>query len=370
MSLTMTLEGAGVVSELREILEHYDLGQLTGYEKNERGFVNVAYAIETDAGRRYFLRKYKRGIKEEEIQFEHSLIRHLVAEKSPPVARLYPTHEGKTYLHKFEGEGDTQGVYYAIFDYLPGEDRFTWVDPICTDEELKNAAATLAQFHHAVAQLTPEGKRVEPKILELLPVIDEYVRGCPARDKHTLFDRTLFENLPSILENLQRTRAILEEPEARRMVQLVIHCDFHPGNLKYDGDQVVGLFDFDWSKMDARCFDVALALYYFCVTWSGEGDGVLRLDQVETFLSAYQDWLRGRPGVGPLDAAEGKYLPYMINASNLYVLNWTILDYYGKDVDPQEYMIYLRHHVKFLRWFEDRDNFARLEKIAADLTGS
>ena len=60
----------------------------------------------------------------------------------------------------------------------------------------------------------------------------------------------------------------------------------------------------------------------------------------------------------------------MINASNLYVLNWTILDFYGKDVDPQEYMIYLRHHVNFLRWFEDRDNFARLEKITRDLAGT
>jgi homoserine kinase type II len=154
------------------------------------------------------------------------------------------------------------------------------------------------------------------------------------------------------------------------MVQLVIHCDFHPGNLKYDGDQVVGLFDFDWSKMDARSFDVALALWYFCTGWSGGGDGILRLGQVETFLRAYQGWLGGRFGLGPLDPVEGKYLPYMINASNLYVLNWTILDYYGKDVDPQEYMIYLQHHVRFLHWFEDRDNFAQLEKIARDLSGS
>ena len=366
----MTLEDASVVSELRELLEHYDLGQLTGYQKNERGFVNVAYAIETDAGRKYFLRKYKRGIKEEEIQFEHSLINHLVAEKSPPAARLYPTHEGKTYLHKFEGEQDTSGVYYAIFDYLPGEDRFTWVDPILTDKEVENAAVTLAQFHHAVSHFTPAGRRVEPKILDLLPVIDEYARGCPTRDKHTLVDRTLFEHLPSVLENLHRTLEKLEESEAREMVQLVIHCDFHPGNLKYEYDQVVGLFDFDWSKVDARSFDVALALWYFCTGWSGEGDGILRLGQVETFLGAYQGWLRGRSELGPLDPVEGKYLPYMINASNLYVLNWTILDYYGKDVDPQEYMIYLQHHLKFLRWFEDRGNFARLEKIARDLTAS
>ena len=369
MSLHSAKMDLQVASELRMVLEQYDLGKLVWYEKNERGFVNVGFAIETDAARRYFLRKYKRGIKEAEIQFEHSLINHLVAEQFPPVARLYPTRAGLTYLHRLENDQDSEGVFYAIFDYLPGEDRFTWVDPDCTPEELKNAAITLAQFHNATSHFAPQRQRVEPKILDLLPVIIEIVKECPSKDKGTSFDRYLFENLPFILQSLQRTRAILEEPQARKMVQLVIHCDFHPGNLKYEGEQVVGLFDFDWSKVDARCFDVALAIWYFCAVWAGDGDGALRLGQVEMFLGAYQGWLQGRAGVGPLDPQEGKYLPYMINASNLYVMNWTILDYYAKEVDPQEYLIYLRHSVEFSRWFEVQDNFDRLEKIVFGLTG-
>ena len=72
-----------IAAELKEVLAQYSLGELIDYEKNERGFVNTAYSIYTHAsGERhhYFLRKYKRGIEEQELIFEHSLIEHLVAE--------------------------------------------------------------------------------------------------------------------------------------------------------------------------------------------------------------------------------------------------------------------------------------------------
>ena len=36
-----------------------------------------------------------------------------------------------------------------------------------------------------------------------------------------------------------------------------MHCDYHPGNLKWVDEQGVGLFDFDWSKLDYRVFDIA-----------------------------------------------------------------------------------------------------------------
>jgi hypothetical protein len=32
-------------------------------------------------------------------------------------------------------------------------------------------------------------------------------------------------------------------------------------------------------------------------------------------------------------------------------LNWTIQDYYHKDVDPQEYLLYLKHGINFLKKF-------------------
>src|SRR5512138_900083 len=106
-------------SELQDVLSHYDLGELVDFQRNERGFVNTSYAICTLAGgerRRYFLRKYKRGIREEELLFEHSIVEHL-ARAGTPVARIHHTRSGQTYLQR-------RGAFYTIFDFLPGEDRF------------------------------------------------------------------------------------------------------------------------------------------------------------------------------------------------------------------------------------------------------
>jgi hypothetical protein len=49
-------------------------------------------------------------------------------------------------------------------------------------------------------------------------------------------------------------------------------------------------------------------------------------------------------------------MPDMIAAANLYVLNWTILDYLRKDVDPDEYLVYLEHAVRTIRWLENSDH--------------
>jgi hypothetical protein len=72
--------------------------------------------------------------------------------------------------------------------------------------------------------------------------------------------------------------------------------------------------------------------------------------------------LQDRPGAGPL-SRRGRYLPYLINASNLYVLNWTIEDYYHKDVDPQEYLVFLRHGLSFMDWFEADGHLDELKAI-------
>jgi len=135
-----------------------------------------------------------------------------------------------------------------------------------------------------------------------------------------------------------------------------IHCDYHPGNLKYRNEEAVGLFDFDWSKIDVRVFDVALAIVYFCTTWEGKEDGDFLLDRVSIFLNGYQRESLALDGIGPLDDNEIKILPVMIKAANLYVLNWDVDDYYIKKQNPYEYLIYLQHNVRAMRWLENNWN--------------
>ncbi|MBA7545395.1 Homoserine kinase [subsurface metagenome] len=168
----------------------------------------------------------------------------------------------------------------------------------------------------------------------------------------TKFDYYFLKHLDFTLDVIEGTLSSIKKGYYAKMPQLVVHCDYHPGNLKYRNGRAVGLFDFDWSKIDMRCFDVALATTYFCTTWEGKEDGDLLLDKLELFLRSYQSESVRMKGVGPLQKEEISCLPFMIKASNLYVLNWDVDDFYIKKLNPYEYLIYLQHNVWFMRWLE------------------
>lgn len=359
---------ADVATELVEILGHYDIGALVNWERNDRGYCNTNYAIETvvDSERHtYFLRRYKQGIKERELRFEHSVINHLTEQGFDLVAKVFKTKNGKTFVRRFEDEDDKEGVFYAVFDFIPGEDRYTWINPACSDREVENAAAVLAGLHNAVFGFTPEGERDEPRIMELLPIISENVAKTRERTKGTAFDAYLQAHMRPLLNYLEHTLSALRTAECQEVVYLVIHCDYHPGNLKFQNGDITGLFDFDWSKIDARCFDVALALFYFFAAWEEGRDGPFDLDQTGLFLRAYQRTLEDTPELDPMGDVELECLPHMLDASNLYVLNWTIEDFYAKEVDPEEYLIYLRHGVRVMEWLGDEGNRAALRRAIA-----
>ena len=349
---------------LSEILSHYDLGELVGYTPDERGTVNTSYTLDAlldGRPRRYFLRRYKKGIKEEELVFEHAVINHLTGRGFDLVSRVYPTRDGGTYL-KQEGDGMS---FYAIFEFLLGEDKYTWVDPCCEPGEVASAATALARFHQAVGNWQPQGKRDEPRIVELIPTLPQTIETILESGIGTVFDDYLLANAGMIDRHLTSVLDTLHQPDYRSLPELVIHCDYHPGNLKFSNGEVVGMFDFDWSKIDKRCFDVALGLVYFFSSWGGQDEGVLHLDGVARFLRAYQDAFEYPHATGALNPLEVRFLPAMIAAGNLYVMNWALQDYAHKSVDPHEYLIYLRHHVSMIAWLQQPANLDHLESAIA-----
>lgn len=357
-------------SQLNEILSnHYHIGVITKYEQLQLGYINTSYIIETMmSGERgkYFFRRYKEGIKEEEIVYEHSIIRHLIGRGFTLSAEIIQTRDGKTYVKRLEGDRSKKNeIFYAVFDYLPGEDKYSWVNPKCTGKEIEAAAAVLAQFHNAVSDLDPAGKRYEPRILDLLPEIACYVVDCSKNLGRTIFDDYLRKHLNVIQDSLATTQDALGTLENSSLPRQIIHSDYHPGNLKFRDSEIIGLFDFDWSKVDYRCFDIALAITYFFSSWADRTDGELHLDNTGQFIHAYQNSLKDVPGIGPLNASELACLPHMISASNLFVFNWTIRAFYGNDVDPEEYLIYLKHGVNFMKWLAVEENLHKLGKLVA-----
>jgi len=377
VSSAQKLQDAIIKSYLWEHLQdiinkYYDIGDIIQIKKLDRGYVNESFVIDTEkAGKRYkyFLRKYKRGIREEEVKFEHSVIKHLMKKKFTLAASIIKRIDGTTYVkEEKEIDNDIEEIYFAIFEFLEGEDKYTWDNPLCTDKELKSAGKVLAKYHSNVYDVKADGRRYEPKINELLPTISGDLMKYAKRAGSTRFDAYFFKNLDNILSVIDKTLSQIDAENYAKLNQLAVHCDYHPGNLKFKNEEVVGLFDFDWSKIDVRIFDLALAIVYFCSTWEGKDDGDLLLDRVDKFTYTYQDEVTKQNTVGPMNQNEIDYLPVMIKAANLYVLNWDIDDFYIKKQNPYEYLIYLQHNVRLMRWIES--NWEKLQAVVKDKTYS
>ena len=354
----LTSQAADVVARA------YDLGEVVGVEQILGGTENLSFAVtaRSAAGeRRYFLRKYKFGTVEREIRYEHALVRFIRGKGFDLPAAVFETREGDTLVTREElRDGERVGRFFALYEMLGGENAYTWTENRCTDAEYEDGARVLARFHAAAYDFDPGDLcREQPPIMEFLATLPETFRGLAARATGTKYDAYFIERLPGILEAVGRGLALA--PELEGLPRCPVFCDYHPGNLKWSGERVVGLFDFDWAKLDYRVFDVAVGLVYFCSSWEGEDDREMRLDKVALFVRAYQDEAARLGPPGPMGARELAVLPRMMAIAALYVVNWDIVAYYKeRRPNDDEFLFFLEHNVAFLEFIEDH-----LDEIAA-----
>ena len=352
-----SMETTLIRNQVVDALDSYDLGAVTAVYEIFGGYVNRSFGILTEKDgvkSEYFVRKYKYGIAETEILLEHTMIDYSIAHGLDIAAGLIRTKAGLTFVKKSEGaNGKTTDIYFAVYEFLQGDDLYTWDTPNLNDEEYASAAEVMATFHNAARDFDPQGlERVEPKIMELLPLLPEKYKTLAQTNIDTKFHKYYRSKLNSILEVIENSQIPLEIQV--KMPYSPCHNDFHAGNLKYVNSKIVGIFDFDWSKIDHRLFDVTLGLAYLCSSWHDEKDGVLLLDKCAIFLKSYQRKLLELGGLVPLNAVELEYLPMMIAAANIYLINWDVLAYYdGTNLNEYEYMAYLQHNVRLMNWIEN-----------------
>ena len=350
----ITTNQRGRLEDNRRILEeHYDVGKLIRQELNGRGYDNDSYEIEVlHQGKkcRYFLRRYSTGTSEEKVRFQHALLKELEERRFALSPRCIPTRDGATYVEIDRSlKNKALKDYIAVFSFLPGKDKYKWNTPLCSDKELKNSAKIFALYHNAIYGWQGiEGWRERSSVeaIHLMALKWQAYAGKAAESPFEEFFLTQLDDLLGRLENIP------PEEKCTAMPRLAVHGDYHPGNLKFRDGKVSGVLDFGWSKIDARCFDVGLAILYFCTSWDADTDGNLQLDRVDKFLGAYQETTKKNKTVGPLDRLELGPLPQMIQIGNSIVIDWILSEYYGGNPDPQEYLKYLKHCVSLNLWLD------------------
>ena len=266
---------------------------------------------------------------------------------------MFETEHGDTLVTREELLGSERVTrFFAVYEMLEGEDKYTWIGEPLHRHRVRGRRARAGAVPRPAHDFDPgDLVREQPPIMDFVATMPATFDGYAAGTTGTEFDEYFLARLPGILAAIDRGLTLA--PELEGLPRCPVLCDYHPGNLKWRDEHGVGLFDFDWSKLDYRLFDVAIGIVYFCSSWEDPDDGQVRLDKAAIFVRAYQDEASRSAAPGPMTEGELAPLPRMVANANLYILNWDLVAYYeDRDPNVDEYLIYLEHNVAFVEFIE------------------
>ncbi|MFQ6099123.1 MAG: phosphotransferase, partial [Armatimonadota bacterium] len=145
----------------------------------------------------------------------------------------------------------------------------------------------------------------------------------------------------------------------------VIHGDYHPANLKFRGDEVVGIFDLDWATLQPCARDLADGLLFFAARRRTDIDdrdiaSLTQAPQIDierslVFVDAYLQ-------CGSIENAEIAALPEFMRARWLYCRAAGMAK-----VEPPRRVAFLLNEIEGpLRWLDEhKEEFtSQLSRLA------
>jgi homoserine kinase type II len=341
--------------------QHYALGEFLSVRELHGGYINRSFVVNVktnDLECKYAIRRYNPSTSEDDVQFEHAVITHLRNNGFSLAAGVIPKKDGGTFVREqLHVEGREVNRFWAVFEFLRGVVRYTFVDTHLSEAELRDSAETLARLHQAGRDFSVAAGagQARPKIMDFLPTFRQAYSEYARTAGKTRFDEWFLGHRDEILQRVDR--AIIPDVALHGMPELPIHGDYHQGNLTYDGTRVAGVFDFDWTKIDIRLFDVAQALLYFCARWDGEEAGSLDLERVVLFLKSYNEVCKGAAFPGPLTAGEKAHMPLMLVGASLFVLHVVIQSFYDtENADVEDWLMAVNHYIRIMHWMEKEED--------------
>ena len=253
---------------------------------------------------RYVLRAYRRVRDARRIGFQLAFQEHLLA-GGFPTAPVVRTRDGET-------SAFVEGTHWALFGFVEGQE-FDFTNMAQAGEAGKRLAefeAIAGGYRGPVAAPPMEAVDIEGW---LAPVSSHIWRTSVLAAEHEeqleqLFASGTYEQELGFFRHWRRDAAeAWPQDRLAALPQAWLHCDYHGRNMVFQGDELTGLFDFDFLTHGPRTFDVSRALFNF--GRERRGSTVLR----EGFCRAF---LEGFESLQTLSSEERQALPFMA------ALNW------------------------------------------------
>lgn len=314
-------------------LSHYDLpaGE-RNILRNMVGYVNKTYIVETKEGE-FVLRQSGPLTTPEHLEFEVEVLRYLENVGYGLSPRLLANKDG-AYLTS------TGGSFWMLQNFIPGEIRASWNDTAHFEGEmLRNFFRASAEFTKAAAGFRPSRKyKNEPLAYYLKnarPLFDGLLDVLP----ESVGKKYLHSEREDLLHFAETTNTEFGSLGYDALPKQLVHFDFHPGNVHYSGDAVVGLFDFDWARMDCRITDIGTTIGQSCYAYGGPATGTYIKEKIADGMAAY----RGAYGPSEFEPTlESRLIVAGLKGFMFFQMFWAG-HWYKENIDHEEGSFILQH---------------------------
>lgn len=297
---------------LQQLVAQYDLGELVAAEGIAKGVSNSNYLLKTSSGRS-ILTLYEARTNPEELPFFMGLMEHLAA-LGIACPRPLKRRDGAV-ISKVEGKAA------AIVSFLGGEEV-----QVITPAHAHAVGAALAALHRAGEGFT---------------LRRENGLGLAGwQGLYAQLGARLNDIAPALEQTVQQELAALAEHWPGVLPRGIIHADFFPDNVFFEGDAVSGIIDFYYACNDLLAYDLAIAIN----AWGFTGPGVFRRECAEALMAGYAS-------VRPLTKEERAAMPLLLRGAVMRFLLTRARDWLNRSEgalvtphDPRDYIMRLEFH--------------------------
>jgi homoserine kinase type II len=279
------------------IADEFALGDLTSVTGIKNGSVNTHYLLETKRGR--FFVKIDEIKGELEVKQELDLLFYL-KKQSFPCLQPIKSKTGRHYL-------DLDQKILTVSRYLDGTELAV---EALTAPHLSALGNTLANLH-VIGRGYKKGIDNRFGFNRIVMIYREARRQLPAHLKH-------------IVRVLDDEFSYLENYLDNNLPKGIIHGDLFPDNVKFKGNRLVGVLDFEAACRGKLIYDLATAVNALCFV-----DGRYRIDRFEALISGYET-------LRPLSLPEWDSFPNELRFSALRFTVTRIKDFFLRKVDENQ----------------------------------
>jgi homoserine kinase type II len=242
--------------DLEAFLGGFALGRPVAFKGIAEGVENSNYLLETELGR-YILTLFERRVRPDDLPYFLDLMTFL-ADRGYPCARPITDRKGAV-LNTLAGRPA------VIVAFLPGLSARRPSVAQC-----RQAGVGLGWLHRAGADFAR--RRVNPLGLEAWRNV-----ASSLSDRAEALKPGLAKLVAADLEALQRTWP-------RDLPQGVVHADWFPDNVFFNGGAFAGAIDFYFAADDLLAYDIGVALNAWCF----EADGSFNVTASAALISGYE----------------------------------------------------------------------------------